>query len=287
MQFLTSETMALSSVTCCSRIWEQKMRFSVTEKQTKSSSRHCSSSSAIDHEAMRGTSSRGWSAAKARASSLWAKCGADCACALHGRIAAMAASTSAGETWAFLDWAKALQEDPGSQNNQVVREKLPSYFEVFGVDPKSYQVNLKVLESRYRTLQTYLHPDKLRAKGGEDLLELGETCSAHVNEAYGTLRSPLSRASYMLQQRGMATEEGSKLDDLEFLSFVMETRERIEGDLTAQELCEVEREIGEKIEESVSEIGRLLREDDLMGAREITEKLKYYENIKNEIVRQK
>ena len=51
--------------------------------------------------------------------------------------------------------------------------------------------------------------------------------------------------------------------------------------------CEVEREIGEKIEESVSEIGRLLREDDLMGAREITEKLKYYENIKNEIVRQK
>ena len=49
----------------------------------------------------------------------------------------------------------------------------------------------------------------------------------------------------------------------------------------------MEREIGEKIEESVSEIGRLLREDDLMGAREITEKLKYYENIKNEIVRQK
>ena len=91
----------------------------------------------------------------------------------------------------------------------------------------------------------------------------------------------------MLQQRGMATEEGSKLDDLEFLSFVMETRERIEGDLTAEELCEVEREIGEKIEDSVSEIGRLLREDDLMGAREITEKLKYYENIKNEIVRQK
>jgi len=235
---------------------------------------------------MRGTSSRGWSAAKARASSLWAKCGADCACALHGRIAAMAASTSAGETWAFLDWAKALQEDQGNQN-EVFREKLPSYFDVFGVDPKSYQVNLKVLESRYRTLQTYLHPDKLRAKGGENLLELGETCSAHVNEAYGTLRSPLSRASYMLQQRGMATEEGSKLDDLEFLSFVMETRERIEGDLTAEELCEVEREIGEKIEDSVSEIGRLLREDDLMGAREITEKLKYYENIKNEIVRQK
>ena len=98
----------------------------------------------------------------------------------------MAASTSAGETWAFLDWAKALQEDQGNQN-EVFREKLPSYFDVFGVDPKSYQVNLKVLESRYRTLQTYLHPDKLRAKGGENLLELGEACSAHVNEAYGTL----------------------------------------------------------------------------------------------------
>jgi len=186
-----------------------------------------------------------------------------------------------------LEWARSGNLLQGDEEDAVTAS-LPSYFHVFGVDPREFRIDLGELESRYKTLQKHLHPDKLGAKGGEELRDAGERFSAHVNEAYGTLRRPLLRANYMLEQRGVGTEEGSTMADLDFLQQVMEIRERLEGEVSGEELEELEKEINAKIEELVDEIGRLIQDDDtLLSAKELTEKLKYFENIKNEILRQK
>ena len=108
-----------------------------------------------------------------------------------------------------------------------------------------------------------------------------------MNEAYGTLRKPLSRANYILSQRGVTTDEQSSMGDMGFLQEIMEIRERLEEDLSAEDLGALEAEINSEVAKVVSEIGRLLAEDSLQDAKELTEKLKYYDNILDEILRQK
>jgi len=53
------------------------------------------------------------------------------------------------------------------------------------------------------------------------------------------------------------------------------------------QLLALEGEINAKIDELVAGIGALLREDSLGQAKDLTAKLKYYDNILKEIIRQK
>jgi molecular chaperone HscB len=53
-----------------------------------------------------------------------------------------------------------------------------------------------------------------------------------VNAAYKALSSPLHRIEYILQRNGFNIEEVDQLEDLEFISEIMEVREEIEaGDI--------------------------------------------------------
>ena len=196
------------------------------------------------------------------------------------------ASTSTGEgsekRWEFMEWAKSGDFDKLREGE----DRLTSYFDVFNADPKDFDIDLKQLEKRYKTLQKYLHPDKL-STGSQERRTLGEMYSAHVNEAYSVLRRPLSRANYMLQQRGLCIDEHTAMEDLDFLQEVMEIRERLDDSLSEEEFTALEKDIDGKIKELVAEIGALLKSEELLQAKELTAKLKYYDNIMNEIVRQK
>lgn len=53
-----------------------------------------------------------------------------------------------------------------------------------------------------------------------------------MNAAYKALSSPLHRIEYILQRNGFNIEEVDQLEDLEFISEIMEVREEIEaGDI--------------------------------------------------------
>jgi len=49
-----------------------------------------------------------------------------------------------------------------------------------------------------------------------------------VNAAYKALSSPLHRIEYILQRNGFNNEEVDQLEDLDFISEIMEVREEIE-----------------------------------------------------------
>ncbi len=219
--------------------------------------------------------------------------------------AAAGAGGAAGE-WAFLRAAQrgdlALGGEAGGDGADKApspggppSSHLPSYFEVFGVDARDYHVDLPELEHKYKTLQKVLHPDKVASAAGDEReralrREMGEVYSSHVNDGYAVLKSPLARASYMLQQRGFCIDEASGMDDLDFLQTIMETREKLEDDLGPEELRALEGEIGAAIDKLVARIGALLKEDGagaLGEAKDLTAKLKYYDNILKEIIRQK
>ncbi|KPJ94133.1 MAG: hypothetical protein AMJ55_06900 [Gammaproteobacteria bacterium SG8_15] len=139
-----------------------------------------------------------------------------------------------------------------------------NYFEIFDL-PTSYDIDLTELSTRYRKLQTAVHPDKF-ANASDLERRISMQQSALINEAYQTLKSPLLRARYMLQLKGVdLTNESSVNMDSEFLMQQMRLREALEQVRDAQDpeakLLVIAKEIEQAITEQITVLSRLFNED--------------------------
>jgi len=138
-----------------------------------------------------------------------------------------------------------------------------NYFELFGL-PDSYDIDLPQLSSRYRKLQATVHPDKF-ASASDLERRLSVQKSALINEAYQTLKHPLTRAQYMLQLRGvdLSVESGAHMDQ-EFLMQQMRLREELERVRSHSQpmalLNDIAREIDQALAVQISTIKILLSE---------------------------
>jgi molecular chaperone HscB len=103
-----------------------------------------------------------------------------------------------------------------------------NYFQLFDL-PVDFTLDQAQLGMRYRQLQKELHPDRYAAASAHEQ-RLAVQYSALVNEAYATLRIPLSRALYLLELAGMsrAAVAAEQLDG-GFLMAQMELREKLEA----------------------------------------------------------
>ena len=98
-----------------------------------------------------------------------------------------------------------------------------NYFELFGLKA-GFELDQTQLLSQYRSLQKELHPDRfVQADDHQKLLAVQNT--ALVNEAYQTLKTPTSRAEYLLLQSGTEIPKNSTISDPVFLISQMELRE--------------------------------------------------------------
>lgn len=100
-----------------------------------------------------------------------------------------------------------------------------NYFEIFGL-PIDYRVDTAELASRYLELQKEIHPDKF-ASSTEHEKRLAMQWSSLVNTANETLASPLQRAVYMLELKGLTIDHNPSLPP-EFLMKQIELREELE-----------------------------------------------------------
>lgn len=71
------------------------------------------------------------------------------------------------------------------------------YFTLFGL-PASYTLSLEQLAVRYQDLQRQYHPDKFASAPAAEQLAAVQH-SATINQAWQTLRHPLTRAEYLLR----------------------------------------------------------------------------------------
>ncbi len=102
-----------------------------------------------------------------------------------------------------------------------------NYFQLFNIEV-SFDVDLQQLSSSYQTLQKTVHPDKF-AHASEQDQRIAVQKSAHINDAYQTLKNPLQRAKYILVQRGIEMpNEQHSFSDTHFLMRQMELREMLE-----------------------------------------------------------
>ncbi|AWB67482.1 co-chaperone HscB [Saccharobesus litoralis] len=102
-----------------------------------------------------------------------------------------------------------------------------NYFELFNI-AESFAVDVDAITQTYRELQKQYHPDKFATANDQDKLAVVQK-SAEINDAYTTLKHPVSRAEYLLKLRGLDIQhETQTLQDPSFLMQQMEYRERLE-----------------------------------------------------------
>jgi len=103
-----------------------------------------------------------------------------------------------------------------------------NYFQLFDL-PVDFAVDQDQLGARYRQLQKEMHPDRYAAAPAHER-RLAAQYSSLINEAYATLRKPLSRALYLLEIAGMKAQEMSGVQlDGGFLMIQMELLEKLEN----------------------------------------------------------
>ncbi len=80
-----------------------------------------------------------------------------------------------------------------------------TYFDVFGL-PRKLTVDLPALEQAFYRLSRKLHPD-LYARASEREQEWSLANTSLLNDAYRTLKNPLTRTEYLLKLEGMKVGE--------------------------------------------------------------------------------
>jgi molecular chaperone HscB len=103
-----------------------------------------------------------------------------------------------------------------------------TYFELLGLSP-AFDLDLAALETAYFREQRAWHPDRFVGKP-IDKKQTAMQRSVDINQAYNTLKNPLSRAQYLLQLGGITvgTEKDSIKPAPALLMEVMEWREQVE-----------------------------------------------------------
>ncbi|KAI5862604.1 Co-chaperone Hsc20 [Durotheca rogersii] len=214
------------------------------------------------------------------------------------------------------------QAQPESKNSEPRADpappplyEVPKYYDLFpktlplGPPPAGpFAIDVRALRSEFLALQATAHPDRFPMGGVER--RAAEARSAHINEAYRTLGSPMHRAQYLLRLRAsqlagsssssssasesasaaaaaaaeaalaIAEDEAGRVDDGELLAAVLEARERIEEARTQREVDAAQREAEDRAAEAEGRLAGLFAADRLREAAETLVRMRYWIRIR-------
>ena len=163
-----------------------------------------------------------------------------------------------------------------------------NYFELFGL-PVDFIVDNQALAERYRELQRVIHPDRY-ANASEQERRLSIQGASLVNEAYETLKDPISRAGYLLTLHGIqmdALQETTQ--DMAFLMEQMELREELAEIRSQADPYAAILELSGRINQQIkSLVGRMALQFEsatpsaLEAAREILRKMRFLQKLRRE-----
>ena len=116
---------------------------------------------------------------------------------------------------------------------------MTNYFALFNL-PEQFAIDLNLLESNYRAIQSASHPDRFVTCTSAEKLQSMQTATL-ANEAYLTLKNPANRAKYLLALQGIdAIDEKNTQMPADFLMQQMEWREAMEDAKAAKNMDDLE-----------------------------------------------
>ena len=160
-----------------------------------------------------------------------------------------------------------------------------NYFEIFGL-PVEFSIDTQLLAGHYRELQKTIHPDRYANASDRDR-RMAVQQAANINEAFHTLKSPLKRARYLLQLKGVRFDDETETTmDPGFLMEQIELRESL-ADVKAKPdpfsaLDNIMQNIAGRTKQMLQDYVTCLNQDDLAQAKAIVQKLQFLEKLKAE-----
>ncbi len=163
-----------------------------------------------------------------------------------------------------------------------------NYFELFGL-PTQFQLDGSLLSSQFRELQKRFHPDNFATASERDRL-MSVQKTAEINDANQVLKSPISRAEYLLSLNGVELRgEHQTLQDPMFLMEQMELREELEAIIDSSDaesaLFDFDSKVEKMYKQHLIQVEQELNSEQWSTAADTVRKLKFIAKLKNEIER--
>lgn len=152
---------------------------------------------------------------------------------------------------------------------------------------RAFRLDTLMLDRRYRQIQAQVHPDKF-AQAGDAERRLSMQWATRTNEAYQTLKNPLSRAQYLLRIAGqdVCAEDNTAMPE-DFLLEQMEWREAVAEARLAREQRDLEHlhlRLKQQLANSYEELAVLLDDQhDYPSAADAVRRLMFLEKLLFEI----
>ena len=162
----------------------------------------------------------------------------------------------------------------------VSREE--SYFEVLGYDRELLQIDPADLEKRFFQLSKKFHPDRFASKSAFEI-QLSHDRSSAVNNAYRTLKNPVTRAKYMVERKLGSIEEKSATVPPDMADFFFEVHDSLDEiresngnppEHLVREVQQAEKQLADKVRRLEQDLETRFTEYDSVGDVKILEQIK-------------
>src|SRR6266849_1073910 len=148
--------------------------------------------------------------------------------------------------------------------------------------PAALDIEPATLDRVYFAGQRQWHPDRFVSRPPEERAK-ASTEAAALNDAYRTLKDPLSRAFYLAGLRGVELPgDGKTIDDPELLMEAMEAREELHEAHTIEVVESLAAKVRDDMKKSLDGLGSLFLANDRGAIRKALLRLRYLDKFAEE-----
>ncbi|WP_421998096.1 Fe-S protein assembly co-chaperone HscB [Reyranella sp.] len=148
--------------------------------------------------------------------------------------------------------------------------------------PAALELEPAALDRAYFALQRQWHPDRFVARPPEERARASVEAAA-LNDAYRTLKDPLSRAVYLASLEGVDLPgDGKTIDDPELLMEAMEQREALHEASSAEAVDALAAQARDDRREALAALGGLFLAGDKPAIRKALLRLRYLDKFVEE-----
>ncbi len=148
--------------------------------------------------------------------------------------------------------------------------------------PAALDLDAAALDRAYFALQRQWHPDRFVSRPPDERARASAE-AASLNEAYRTLKDPLSRAFYMAGMAGVDLPgDGKTIDDPDLLMEAMEAREALHDADTLDAVDKLAAEARQDVQKALAELASLFLANDRGAIRKALLRLRYLDKFAEE-----
>jgi len=148
--------------------------------------------------------------------------------------------------------------------------------------PAALELEPAALDKAYFSLQRRWHPDRFVARPADERARASAEAAA-LNDAYRTLKHPLSRAVYLAGLRGVELPgDGKTIDDPDLLIEAMEAREGLHEAETADAVDRLSARARDDLRNGLAALGGLFLANDGPAIRKALLRLRYLDKFAEE-----